>query len=360
MVINELFHLTLMTVAVFITPFLAKHYVPARQSGIDANKTASTHGRVVAVDLLRAVAIWAIVIIHVVLFYREVGGDLPLWFLDAFQTSMRFAVPVFFILSGLMLRPFAATRTSVIQFYKRRFLAVFVPYMVVHAVLAVIEQVTMTEFLYWLVSGSASPPMYFVVVLMQLYLLYPFIIQLATRRWFVYTTFAVAFAALVVPGMQTVFGIPLVLKFLFFFVWGIYMRAILFPHPNVGVVYYWLAIFILFWVLYAFYPASFYNVRPFYGLAVFMILFLVFHRRQFSEVISTVFARIGENSLWIFLTHFFVLQAIIPPLYANLAVHQSFVFATILIASLLASTVVAFVAKSLYKLPSRILKRRHS
>lgn len=95
----------------------------------------------------------------------------------------RFAVPLFILLSGLSLG-FSRSGTSWLSFLKGRCIKILVPYIV-------------WTLIYWLLHyrgnpvghlanallrGSAAPHLYFIVILIQLYLLYPLLKRLVSRH----------------------------------------------------------------------------------------------------------------------------------------------------------------------------------
>jgi peptidoglycan/LPS O-acetylase OafA/YrhL len=56
----------------------------------------------------------------------------------------------------------------------------------------------------------------------------------------------------------------------------------------------------------------YYNIRPYYGLAMFMILFLMFSNLQKNTHVTQLLNSIGRRSLWIFLIHFPLMGALFP------------------------------------------------
>ncbi|MWV13754.1 acyltransferase family protein [Pseudomonas sp. R-28-1W-6] len=141
--------------------------------------------RIKELDLVRAVAIIAVVMIHVASFYPWFSKDFSWGGYYIYYQVTSFAVPTFILLSGLLLsmtgarRPFRYT-----EFLRARFLYIFLPYCAWSAAYfayrwdTLSPQIAMIDF----VTGRAFFHLYFVVIIIQLYLLFP-LFRLAARRF---------------------------------------------------------------------------------------------------------------------------------------------------------------------------------
>lgn len=133
------------------------------------------------VDFLRLVAILAVVLIHTTNTSMQLGyykiDQMPLsLFLNHFA---RFAVGVFFAISGYLLAARYHPKTSVFSFYKRRLSKLLIPYLVWSAIYHIsiydfkITSLFSLNFIQNLFSGNASYQLYFIPTIIVLYLFFP-------------------------------------------------------------------------------------------------------------------------------------------------------------------------------------------
>lgn len=138
-----------------------------------------------AIDFLRLVAILAVILIHTTNRTFELGyynlSVLPLTFL--LNSFSRFAVGVFFIISGYLLALRYNPSIPLLSFYKRRVFKLILPY--------IFWSVFYYEFFYhypllhlfsWdflkdLLTGDASYQLYFIPTIIVLYLIFPFFMK---------------------------------------------------------------------------------------------------------------------------------------------------------------------------------------
>jgi peptidoglycan/LPS O-acetylase OafA/YrhL len=215
------------------------------------------------------------------------------------------------------------------------------------------------QFIHDFFSGQISVPFYFIIVLFQLYLLYPFVVQLAKKRWFVYAT--LVFSLLnQFSLMWWIHDIPLAFRFLFFFVWGIYMREQLLVTGTQRIFKPWIALIALFSVYYLVFPGDYYNMRPYYGLSVFMLLYFLFTSGWVHAKIETSLAWLGKLSLWIFLLHFPLMEWAFPYFftYLHLPLGAGFMLVVVSLLSVVLSVAAAYVANELYSRVVGLIKRR--
>lgn len=133
-------------------------------------------------DYLRTLAILAVVFIHTTTKTLEVGRyDVHhLWWALFLNQTLRFAVPLFFLISGFLLELNYKEKFSFFTFFRKRFAKVLIPYLfwsifysffIFHLPLDV-------KFLYSLLVGDASYQLYFIPTLMIFYLIFPVFHQL--------------------------------------------------------------------------------------------------------------------------------------------------------------------------------------
>lgn len=145
------------------------------------------------IDFIRAVCCVLVVIIHVTAsFWHHPQGD-PLTFkvMVGLNTFARFAVPCFLFISGFTLYYFYSQRKfSLIAFYQRRLSKVLFPYLLWSTFYTAInysKYINPSGGFYWgkffkhLILGLSSYHLYFLVILIQLYLLFPALLWLYQR-----------------------------------------------------------------------------------------------------------------------------------------------------------------------------------
>ncbi|WP_411169360.1 acyltransferase [Clostridium sp. MB05] len=96
------------------------------------NTRKENRDRNLNIDILRVVCSIFIVIIHIIDFYilnyNEIG-EIFWTFINIFESFIRFAVPIFFMISGaLLIKNF---KESAITFYKKRLIKIVVPYILI-------------------------------------------------------------------------------------------------------------------------------------------------------------------------------------------------------------------------------------
>lgn len=133
-------------------------------------------------DILRVVATFAVIAIHITSFYALI---LPAGYIA--NQMVRFAVPMFIILSGFLLY-FADARKDYIApllFYRKRIMKIVRPYLIwtfLYTMLTIYcsgvwlaVKTLLFTLLYNLVMGNGFYHLYFLPIIFQLYFLYPFL-----------------------------------------------------------------------------------------------------------------------------------------------------------------------------------------
>ncbi len=171
----------------------AKHASTARTKPLPA-AARKTHvsGRSLQLDLWKGLAIWAVLVIHVLSSMK--GGIFTvhphhLWYI-ALDQAARWCVPVFVALSGYGLMSGYAEKFQLFSFLKRRLwrlIPLYVWWSVVF--LAVFWFIPdwnhdsgVVPFLEQLLTGRADYQLYFVPMIVQLYLLFP-VLRWLMLRW---------------------------------------------------------------------------------------------------------------------------------------------------------------------------------
>jgi peptidoglycan/LPS O-acetylase OafA/YrhL len=256
-------------------------------------------------DLIKGVAIWAVIFIHVGHFYLHFPfGSKDLLFIDLTNNLTRFAIPLFVICSGLLLNPLQSSK-QIKNFYWRKIWRIFVPYILCTIAYAIFGGYSWAQFLYYLISGKAEIPYYFMIVLLQLYLLYPLLNLFREEKYFLPITFLISLICYFIPETRFFYGVPLCCEFIFFFSYGMYCRhKFLNYRPVRQENYLWLFIALFYSALILIEPEYYYNTQLFYGLAIFNLIFYFQKQIVANKLMAAILIKFGQNSLWIYLIHF--------------------------------------------------------
>ena len=136
------------------------------------------------IDFLKLIAIIAVVLIHVSTAFidRSSPFSFDFFILVTLNQISRFAVPVFFAASGLLLALHYSSIPSPLHFYKRR-LRLLVPYtfwVLIYFLIIFphpLKDIFQVNFIYQYLTGSPSYQLYFIPTLFILYLLFPLFIN---------------------------------------------------------------------------------------------------------------------------------------------------------------------------------------
>lgn len=150
--------------------------------------------RYVEFDYIRVFAAMSIIVIHATSTY--IYGSMMAYYANQF---VRFAVPLFIILSGLLLfLSDSGKKSNALNFYKKRARKMIIPFIVWTAFYIVFSNISiikagkfglydfMALFFKGLIYGNGYDHLYFMTIIIQLYLLYP-ILNYLISRW-QYTT----------------------------------------------------------------------------------------------------------------------------------------------------------------------------
>jgi len=142
-----------------------------------------------AIDILRFTSILAVILIHTTTRTLEVNNlnvaALP-WTLFLNQIS-RFAVPLFFMISGFVLELSNSNNANYFVYLKKRFSRIFIPYVFWSGIYYYFVYTKHNEdFLRALTTGSSSWQLYFIPSLLILYIIFPLIhkfLKLLNNKW---------------------------------------------------------------------------------------------------------------------------------------------------------------------------------
>jgi probable poly-beta-1,6-N-acetyl-D-glucosamine export protein len=132
-----------------------------------------------AIDILRIIAILAVILIHTTTRNLEVSvyklQEIPLTLF--LNQAARFAVPLFFMISGFVLELNYHLHESYLQYLKKRISRIFIPYLfwsVIYYFFIYIKGRN-PNFISAIIRGDASYQLYFIPTLIVFYLLFPII-----------------------------------------------------------------------------------------------------------------------------------------------------------------------------------------
>ena len=142
-----------------------------------------------AIDLLRFISILAVILIHTVTRTLEVTGYIldqtPMAFI--LHQIFRFAVPLFFMISGFVLELNHDNHASYWQYLKKRLSKIFVPYVFWSAIyFYFIYTQHGPDFISALIYGSASHQLYFIPAILIFYLVFPLfhkLYKILANKW---------------------------------------------------------------------------------------------------------------------------------------------------------------------------------
>lgn len=306
--------------------------------------------RLPQIDAVRALAIVAVMGIHA--FYlacTSPGLATPEWAPAALLNNMlRFAVPVFLFFSGYCLSPWPSTPPEKAGFYLRKLRRIFVPYALLTAILSLYSsgdlsvtsagsslsagssgggfllslyasRESLSTVVRALFAGSGSVPFYFIVVLAQMYVLYPALYRIArlprpAPAILLGTSLAVSLVSAEIPQLRKVGEFHLFLPYLFTFVFGLMSPPVLQSRKCLSSMLKMLASYTVLNGVAAVYllcagPAASefadgwytYNFQYFYAVAVAVLAVNFFARHP---ALCRFLAPMGKFSLWIFLLHY--------------------------------------------------------
>jgi probable poly-beta-1,6-N-acetyl-D-glucosamine export protein len=135
-----------------------------------------SNDRVIHIDKLRVIAIAGVVLIHTTTrILEKTSYDLNTYYLTLFLNQIvRFAVPLFFIISGFVLELTYKESFNFWVYIKKRFSKILIPYIFWSFIYYYFfYNSNHDNFLYVLLTGDASYQLYFIPTLVIFYLVFP-------------------------------------------------------------------------------------------------------------------------------------------------------------------------------------------
>ncbi len=356
---------TLFPIAIISIPFLRKiYFLEDKLLAIKGKPpVSSAQKRDLFFDVIKGISILAVILIHTqYLYMHNFSENLSEKesFLFIFISNLgRFTIPIFLVSSGALLS--YGKNETFLNFFRKRTLKIIIPFLAVSALLLIIQKVPLSDWFFKIITGEVSLPFYFAIVLIQLYLLYPFILKMMRYKWFLYASFLFSFLtyATVFLFNLDIFGMgsfaPCFFgRFLFFFVFGIYAKEYYLSNSqkfSVGEIIFWSLMVFIFIMEALLLQEVLYNARFLYGLGV-LNLFFMLKNKLFGKInpLTKILSRFGKLSLWIFLLHFqleeFILNIIVN-FSNNVYLNFLFVFFVTTIATFVLASICDFFYKKI-------------
>ncbi len=290
-------------------------------------------------DFAKGAAILAIIVIHSCYFLPVFSSEFNFFSqvaAEQINRAMRFAIPVFFISSGALLFLKDLSKNSLKNFYLKKLKRIALPYVLFSLfctyVFSFFGDFDFFNYLRAAIkdvfTGGALIPYWFIPVLFQLYIAYPFLWYLLEKKRknpakvLMYSFFVSLISYFLLSykylgwqrylGEMSFFG-----PALFLFVFGMIFGPLLLSRNRQkmkipGFIVFVPTIVLLYFLLGLIAPTEgYYNNRLVYGPVVFLFLFYIYP--FFEKIkISAFFEGLGKKSLYIYLLHFLVFYLIAP------------------------------------------------
>lgn len=206
-------------------------------------------------DYLRGIAIIAVIAIHCFqspfpnlesYFRTTVTNDYIILYNNFVGSYSNFAVPLFVFISGLAISHNYSGKLQIFDFYLKRVISIVPPY-TFFSLLSILGLSvfgglpTIKTVLYMLLNGKASDPLWFIILILQLYIIYPilekFYIYFSNKKMGVYFLLSCLLIQLIFSSSWDTFLLifksitngkfwnPIFLKYLFYFIFGIYSTS---------------------------------------------------------------------------------------------------------------------------------------
>ncbi len=284
---------------------------------IDKSEQFSS-SRIYFFDFIKGISIIGVVLIHIAYFYYDFSeyGNFALY-QDYIIKIFRYAVPFFIISSGFLLSLKNFSKENLFNFYKSKLIRLIIPYFIFCLVIFLLKNnnFNILSFLKEFISGGISTPYYFMSILFQLYIIYPLIIFLFNKfdklKILIFSFLFSFFSSLFLYKFD---NFVIFAPYLIYFTFGIYLKYAVLNTEIIKIIqskkFINFNIFII--VLYLLFDLfglkdHYSNFQFAYSIALFLVIF------SFKDKIENKFKLLnylGKNSLYIFLSHFFIMELI--------------------------------------------------
>lgn len=301
------------------------------------------------VNSIRAIACIAVVIVHVTAIYYIDNSYFYVNIIEYINKIARFGTPLFCIITGFLFSKYFFNQLDIKKFFKSRSEKILIPYIlwsVFYTVLTYFfaKHHFSTDFIYNFIFGKSFYHLYFISIIIQFCLLFPFLklIRLKNDFLMLFLIFLLNFFYILVFKSSE---IPLLSEraslgfWIFYFFFGIYFNRIikLLPKFNTKTLcIFFIFVFSLMNLEFFLIETTFNSTRIinlFFAPAIFFILFFIFNK--FNCNILNI---IGEFSMGIYLIHPLVIIVLTKLLGLKLIFSNPITFMFIIFFSTLAIT----------------------
>lgn len=282
-------------------------------------------GRLPFFDFAKGVAILAVIVIHTSFLMNSFAGKLPPYFMDwneMINKFFRFAIAVFLISSGALLTLSGFDKKSLGKFYSDKFKRIIIPYLFFasYRFFSLSWEGSFIKNLFSvlrdILTGNVLPPFWFISVLIQLYFLFPLLRYFLVRgkrgpEILLVSAFTFSLSCYLLSsfwsGWYWFFG-----ESLFFFVLGMVLRPLLLSERREWLkkisfpLWSFLAVVLYLGIALINPSEKYYNAQFVYGPTIFLLIFY-YYNRIFLSGSDKLIRKIGQNSLYIYFIHSFVL-----------------------------------------------------
>ncbi len=329
------------------------------RASMGLNKNSS---RLQIIDTIRGMSIIAVILIHscYLLLYKY-NSTLDVIILNFINNISRFAIPVFFFTSGLLLKKFVWNKKYIFNFYFSKFIRIGIPYILVNITLWLIGYNNSAPLWKFIITGNMEVPFYFIPVLFQLYILYPVLdyMRQISPQYLLLGSLIISVISFFIPPIWALYDFPLFTQYLIFFVYGMLRQDVL----NNKISNIWVELIIIYLFLQSIFITSMiyintdinifrlfylYNFQIILGFGfIFTILGYLQSNKPGSKFMQYFFAPIGRLSLWIFLLHFPINQILFTKI-INSDIYLAYGLIHNFILTLIISLFLSFVLAKIY------------
>ncbi len=296
--------------------------------------------RICTFDFIRIIACFAVILIHITSVYVPINN-----FAYIINQMMRFAIPIFIILSGASIYYSESEKEEIgfVSFVVNRIKKVLIPYTLwtlsymlydyIENINGIFSREFVYEFLRNFLLGKGH--LYFVVIIFQIYLLYPFIkkgfqkgfskvILLGTfilTTYFQLAIYLVRWYIYILPKSIVTYGYILFPSWIFFFVFGMYFinkrqewdKHLLNNIISIAITWFLsLILLIIDSKITSTYGSSVKPTVMIYGIVSFIFLYCVYTyiEKYLSKSIHNVIYWLSTQSFFVYLSHILILDLI--------------------------------------------------
>ncbi|TGL62504.1 acyltransferase [Leptospira jelokensis] len=276
----------------------------------------SKEKREIRFDILRGFAMIGIVMIHIHSYFQffHPNDNLVIQSTLFLSNLSRFSVPLFILTSAIFLKKKSRYWNSklyhlILPYFAFSVLGYFIKY----------KDHSVYEFVYFFFFGKVFTPFYFVPLLLQFYLVFYFMNSIFLReswkQWILFFSFFINFVSnlgFFDPYLPKDYHSISIFNYLFFFVLGLSIgtskptKTNPKPEPNFILFVYLLLVLVMIYVFSFSFQIDFKNHHLFYP--IFIMIFVWNHLFGLSPKIKNTINYIGNNSLYIFLLHPFIIH----------------------------------------------------